>query len=85
MSQQAIVNRLKTLIARELDANISEAEITGDVPLFEEGLGLDSVLLVELISLVEKEFEIKFSDEELTPESFSTVNVLAEIILAKQG
>ncbi|NJO16161.1 MAG: acyl carrier protein [Thioploca sp.] len=85
MSQQVVINRLKDLIAQDLDANIDREEIDDDVPLFEEGLGLDSVVLVELISLVEKEFKIKFADEELNPESFSTVKVLADVISSKQN
>jgi acyl carrier protein len=85
MSQETVINRLKDIISQELDANITREEIGNDTPLFEEGLGLDSVVLVELISLVEKEFGIKFSDDELRPESFSTVKVLADVVTGKQG
>jgi acyl carrier protein len=51
--------------------------------LFEGGLGVDSIAIVELISLVEQHFDFQFSDAELTPESFSTLNVLANIIANK--
>lgn len=85
MSQDVVIESLKEIISEELDANISRAEIGDETPLFEEGLGLDSVSLVELISLVEKKFDIKFSDSELNPESFSTVKILAGIIGAKQN
>ncbi len=54
MSVNTIIDGLKDVISRELDANIAREEISDDTPLFEEGLGLDSVMLVELISLVEK-------------------------------
>ncbi len=84
MSQEAVINRLKDIISQDLDANLVREEISDDIPLFEEGLGLDSVILVELISLIEKEFKIQFSDEELNPESFNTVKVLADVISSKQ-
>ena len=79
-----IISQLKTLIATDLDANISESEIGDDMPLFEGGIGLDSVNLIELISLVEKRFEIHFSDEELNPECFSNMDVLANMVIEKQ-
>ena len=79
-----VISQLKTLIATDLDANISEAEIGDDMPLFEGGIGLDSVNLIELISLVEKRFEVRFSDEELNPECFSNMDVLANMVIEKQ-
>jgi acyl carrier protein len=83
MSEQNIITRLQTLISQELDANIPIADIDADTPLFEGGLGLDSVILVELIAQVEKQFEIKFNDDELNPQAFSTVRALATMILSK--
>ncbi|MCP4702038.1 MAG: acyl carrier protein [Gammaproteobacteria bacterium] len=85
MSVNTIMDGLKDIISQELDANIAREEIGDDTPLFEEGLGLDSVTLVELIALVEKKFGINFSDDELYPEAFSTIKVLADNILDKQG
>jgi len=84
MSTNQINDVLRELISKDLDANIAHEEIENDTPLFEDGLGLDSILLVELISLVEKKFDIKFSDEELIPEYFSTVGNLADTISGKQ-
>ena len=84
MSEEVVINRLKDIISQELDSNIGREEIGDDMPLFEDGLGLDSVVLVELIALVEKDFRIKFADDELNPEAFSTVKILADTVVAKQ-
>ena len=46
-----IVEQLRTIIAEQLDANLRREEITLDVPLLEEGLGLDSIMVVALITL----------------------------------
>jgi len=78
-----IVNQLKTVIAQELDVNLKEEEIDETVSLFEDGLGLDSIAIVELIALTEKRFNIEFFDSELNLESFSNLNVLADCIAQK--
>ena len=79
----SLVNQLKTLMAEELDVNLKVEEIDENASLFEGGLGLDSIAIVELISLVEQHFNFQFSDTELTPESFSNLNVLADFISVK--
>ena len=79
----AIVNQLKTVIAEELDVNLKKEEIDETVSLFEDGLGLDSIAIVELIALTEKNFNIQFADSELNLESFSNLNVLADCIAQK--
>jgi len=81
----ALVNQLKTIMAKELDVNLKVEEIDENASLFEGGLGLDSIAIVELISLVEQHFNFQFSDTELTPESFSNLNVLANFISVKQS
>lgn len=81
---EIVVNQLKTIIANELDVNLNVEEIDEQASLFEEGLGFDSIALVELISLVEQHFDFQFADVELTPENFSTLNVLANFITDKK-
>ncbi|NES18194.1 MAG: acyl carrier protein [Symploca sp. SIO3E6] len=81
---QNVIQKLKEVMADELDINLTAAEIDESVTLFEDGLGLDSVVIVELISLVEKNFDIEFSDSELNLENFSNLTVLAEFITRKQ-
>lgn len=80
---ETLVNQLKAIIAGELDVNLKEAEIDENVSLFEEGLGLDSIAIVELISLIEEKFGFQFSDSELSPEFFSNLRVLANLIATR--
>ena len=44
-----IVNQLKDIIANKLDVNLAYDEIDENVSLFEDGLGLDSIAIVDLI------------------------------------
>ncbi|HEX3126894.1 MAG TPA: phosphopantetheine-binding protein [Thermoanaerobaculia bacterium] len=76
----SIVTELKRIIADDLDVNIRFDEIDETVPLLGEGLALDSVVVVELISLVEDRFGFEFEDSELNVESFRNLNALAGVI-----
>jgi acyl carrier protein len=79
-----IVARLKQIIAHELDVRIAEHDIDPAVPLLEGGLALDSIVLYELISLVEKRFGFEFSDQHLQTQVFASLNVLAQHIHSEQ-
>jgi acyl carrier protein len=82
---ETLVYQLKTIIAGELDVNLKVEDIDENASLFEDGLGLDSIAIVELITLVEQHFDFQFSDAELTPETFSNLNVLASFIINKHS
>ena len=81
---EIIVEQLKNIIADQLDANIKRAEITLDVSLLEDGLGLDSIMLVELISLVEENFSFQFAEDELDLNIFTNIQTLAAFGATKQ-
>lgn len=80
---EKLVNQLKVIIADELDVNLKAEAIDENASLFEDGLGLDSIAIVELISLIEKKFGLQFADTELNPEAFSNLKVLASAIDSK--
>ncbi len=83
MSQQQVLTQLKGIIANELDVNLKQDEINESASLFEEGIGLDSVTIMEFISLIESKFSIQFSDEELDFQQFKDLNTLAEFVEQK--
>lgn len=75
-----IVAQLRRMIVEELDVRIKADEVTDDVPLLEGGLALDSIVLFELISLIEKRFGFEFADQSLHTELFANLTVLAQHI-----
>lgn len=77
-----VIDRLKRIIANDLDIAIKAEDIDETAPLLEQGLELDSILLVELIGLIENEFGIEFTESHLRVEAFQSVRVLAEQILS---
>jgi acyl carrier protein len=80
-----VIEQLKQIIADELDVNLKREEIDAEVSLFEEGLGLDSVVIMEFISLIEAQFGFQFSDDELNMEPFKNLRTLAGFISTKQA
>lgn len=79
-----VAQKLKEIIAEELDVNLKPEEIDENVSLFEEGLGLDSVVIMEFISLIETHFGFQFCDDELNMEAFKDLRTLATLIAEKQ-
>lgn len=75
-----VMLRVKRIVAEDLDLNLKLEEIDETIPLFEEGLALDSVILVELISLIEKRFGIELRDDALNMETFQNLQSVAEVV-----
>jgi len=53
--------------------------------LFEDGLGLDSVAIVEFITILEVRFGVQFSDTDLTSEMFRNISTIADFVLQKKA
>jgi acyl carrier protein len=79
MSDQ-VLEQVKRIVAEDLDVNLSYEQISDTVPLFEEGLALDSVVLVELISFIEKRFNIQLRDDVLNMETFHNLESVARVV-----
>jgi acyl carrier protein len=65
LNQQEITERISELTASGLDWPAAANGIDRDTPLGSEGIGLDSVLVIELAVLIEREFGITLLDEEI--------------------
>lgn len=79
MSDQ-VLEQIKRIVVEDLDVNLKYEDLDETVPLFEEGLALDSVILVELISFIEKRFGIELGDEALNTETFRNLQSIARVI-----
>ncbi|MBE0598000.1 MAG: acyl carrier protein [Desulfuromonadales bacterium] len=76
-----IKEQLKKILIEELNLeDLSVDDIDDDAPLFGEGLGLDSLDVVELIVLVQKHFGVEIKDMEEGRPALQTVNTLADFI-----
>ena len=75
--------KIKSIIADDLDANIEPDNIKDDISLYDDGLGLDSISIINLIVLLEKRFEIDFEESEISADHFSSVNSLVKFVSTK--
>ncbi|HEY8094745.1 MAG TPA: phosphopantetheine-binding protein [Methylobacter sp.] len=80
-------NELKQLIIDTLDLeDISVADIDSHAPLFNDGLGLDSIDALELGLAIRKQYNVKIdAEKEDVVKIFSSVSTLAEYIQAARG
>lgn len=76
-----VLAELTRMIAHELDVRIPEANIDPTVPLVDGGLMLDSMVLFELITLIEARFGVAFPADDLSSEVFSSLETLARNIV----
>ena len=65
--------------------DLKPADIGDDQPLFVEGIGLDSIDALELIVLLQQEYNIKLSNAEDGPRVFHSIRTIAEYITANSG
>ncbi len=70
-------DRVKGCLIKALELELSVDEIADDEALFEGGLGLNSLAILQVIAAVEEEFGIEVPDEDLTPELIESVRTLA--------
>lgn len=80
VSDQIVLEKIKRIVVEDLDLDLAYEDLDETVPLFEEGLALDSVILVELISFIEKRFDIQLQDESLNTETFKNLQSIAKVI-----
>ena len=72
---------LKKMLVKDLKLqDINPEEIGDDDPLFEQGLGLDSLDAVELVVLINKHYDIQIQDMEEGRVAFASINALANYI-----
>ncbi len=87
MTVQECREKLKQDIVTTLNIEgVTANDITDDMLLFsEDGLGLDSLDAVELVVMLEKNFNVIIEDSNTARQVFVSVAVLADFILSKQS
>lgn len=78
MTQPEVAQELLKFIKGEIvDPSIEISETTD----LQSVQGIDSMAMVQIVLFIERKFDVTFSDEELNPEIFKSVNILAEAVL----
>lgn len=78
--------KLKEQLIEHLNLeDFSVEDIADDLPLFGDGLGLDSIDALEIIVMLEKKFNVKISNPQEGAKIFQSVNTIAEFIENKNS
>jgi acyl carrier protein len=81
-----LMQKLKEQVIERLNLKDLKPENIGDDdPLFVEGIGLDSIDALELIVLLQQEYNIKLSNAEDGPRVFHSIRTIADYISANSG
>jgi acyl carrier protein len=81
--KNSIKERIKEVLLEDLDANLEVADLKDDLSLYEDGVGLDSISIVNLIVMIEKKFNISLEEEDLNEELFKSINHLTDVVYTK--
>ncbi len=85
--QKQLEEELKELIVDGLVLeDVTPGDIDPDDPLFNTGVGLDSVDALELVMLLQKEYGIDVSNpDEETKQHFESIRTLAKFVAQKKN
>ena len=78
---------MASLICKTLNLEVQPSEIDPEAPLYAEGLGLDSIDILEIALAVSKEFGVKLrADDKNNRQIFSSLrNLNGYILLHRAG
>ena len=75
-----LAGEVKAAIVRCLRMPIKPEEIMDDMPLFDEGLGLDSIDALEIVLELQRSFGVEISDEQVGKRVLRSVTTIVEFI-----
>ena len=78
----ALRSEIKQAIVRSLRLPMKPEEIGDSTPLFGEGLGLDSIDVLEIVVNIEKTFGVQIPDRETGEKVLQSVNTIVEHLKA---
>lgn len=77
-----ILESLEQFLLTEIAADVSKRSLDADEDLLAEGI-IDSMGVMKLVAFMEETFGIQVTDEDLVPENFQSLNVMAKFLEMK--
>lgn len=85
MATPELHHEIKTLLINSLRLEQSADAIADDEPLFQSGLGLDSIDALELAVAIEKKYRVTIPDQDVGKRAFASVRALADYVAANRS
>ncbi|WP_349368708.1 phosphopantetheine-binding protein [Salinarimonas sp.] len=82
-SKSEIIEKFKACLIERAKLQRPPESMAHDVPLFGDGLGLDSVDALLMALIVETEFGVAVTDDDIF--AFTSLNDIADFILSRNG
>lgn len=82
---EALKVEIKQAIVRSLRLPMSPEDIGDETPLFGDGLGLDSIDVLELVIEIERSFGTPIRDEQTGAAVLTSVNAIAAFITSERA
>ena len=84
-AQDSLKTEIKQAIVRSLRLPIIPEDIADATPLFGEGLGLDSIDVLELVLEIERSFGVTIGDEQTGMRVLGSVDAIADFIVNERA
>ena len=83
-SETELSLKIKEMLVRQLKLQVRPEEIEDDAPLFgPEGLGLDSIDVLEVVASIEKEFGVAVRSQEEGERVLKSVRTIGRFLVEK--
>lgn len=78
--------KIKEKMVEVLELDVTAEEIEDEKPLFgDEGLGLDSVDVLEVVAMLQMDFDVEVSDREEATKILASVRQIADFVRQHRG
>lgn len=78
--ETTLADQVKNAIVRCLRMPIKPEEIRDDMPLFDEGLGLDSIDALEIVLELQRTFGVEITDDQVGRRVLRSVDSIVQFI-----
>ena len=79
-AQDALEDQVKAALVRCLRMPIGPSDIQDDMPLFGDGLGLDSIDALEIVLELQRSFGVVVTDEQMGQRVLRSIRTIVEFI-----
>ena len=83
-AQETLASQVKAAIVRCLRMPIQLEEIRDDLPLFDQGLGLDSIDALEIVLELQRSFGVEIDDEQVGRRVLRDVRTIVAFIESRR-